>query len=217
MTCFIATDLEGRPALAAIVALQALEELWLIAFVGVHVEVQILLSEEARATDPAVVRPQERFQGFIVTTGRKRREISNWLVVIVCNTPCNDSFISSFCTHFRFIYFLYFLRRKRLDGRPRFLSKNSSGCEFDEGSLFSESDWLIAASAVSPSVSTAGALFSPEELASSGTPASALTLGFLAILSASVTNQERRCVGLLCSDRRFSFYFVKTESQPLLL
>lgn len=61
----------------------------------------------------------------------------------------------------------------------------------DEGSLFSESDWLIAASAVSPSVTIAGPLFNPEELASSGALASTLTLGFLAILSASVTNKKK--------------------------
>lgn len=57
----------------------------------------------------------------------------------------------------------------------------------DEGSLFSESDWLIAASAVSPSVTIAGTLFNPEELASSDTLASPLILGFFAMLSASVT------------------------------
>lgn len=43
--------------------------------------------------------------------------------------------------HFLLMYFLYFLRRKCLDGRPRFLwNSSSSGDELDEGSLFSVSD-----------------------------------------------------------------------------
>lgn len=62
MTCFIAADLERRPAFAAVVALEALEHFWVVAFMRVHVEAQIVLSEEARAADPAVVRSQERFE-----------------------------------------------------------------------------------------------------------------------------------------------------------
>lgn len=75
------TDLEWGPALAAIVALEALKELWVIALMRVHMETQIFLSEEARAADPAVVRSQEWFERFIVPTGR--RKISNKLVVKV--------------------------------------------------------------------------------------------------------------------------------------
>lgn len=74
---FNATDLERGPTLAAIVALEALEELGVVALVRVHMEAQIFLSEEARATDPAVVWPLERFEGFIVPTGRKLRERSS--------------------------------------------------------------------------------------------------------------------------------------------
>lgn len=44
---FPATDLERRPALAAIVALKALKELGVTAFMRVHMEAQIFLSEEA--------------------------------------------------------------------------------------------------------------------------------------------------------------------------
>lgn len=73
-----------------------------------------------------------------------------------------------------------------MEGRPRFLWNNSSsGCELDEGSLFSESDWLIAASAVSPLFAVAGLSFDLEELSSSGALTSPLTLGFFEILSAS--------------------------------
>lgn len=43
---FIQTDLQRGPALAAIVALQALEELRVVAFMRLHVEAQIFLSEE---------------------------------------------------------------------------------------------------------------------------------------------------------------------------
>ena len=68
--CFIASDLEWGPALAAIVALEALEELGVVALMRVHMEAQIFLSEEAWAADPAVVRSQERFEGFVVPTGR---------------------------------------------------------------------------------------------------------------------------------------------------
>lgn len=59
-------NLERGPALAAVVALEALEELRVVAFVRVHVEAQVLLSEEARAADPAVVRSEKRLEGFIV-------------------------------------------------------------------------------------------------------------------------------------------------------
>lgn len=76
-----------------------------------------------------------------------------------------------------------------MEGRPRLLWRiSSSGAELDEGSLFSESDWLIAASAGSPSATTTALLFNPEELASSGAPASAVTLAILATLSASGTH-----------------------------
>lgn len=44
---FTAADLERGPALAAIVALEALEELWVVAFMRVYMEAQIFLSEEA--------------------------------------------------------------------------------------------------------------------------------------------------------------------------
>jgi len=104
------------------------------------------------------------------------------------------------------MYFLYFFRKKRLDGLPRFLGKNSSGCKLDEGSLFSESDWLIAASAVSPSATFAGPLPIPEELASSDALTSALTHDFLAVLSASVTNILRR--GMTSQPSKvWNFYF----------
>lgn len=63
--------LERGPALAAVVALQALEELRVAALVRVHVEAQVLLSEEARAADPAVVGPEERLEGFIVAAARR--------------------------------------------------------------------------------------------------------------------------------------------------
>ena len=73
-----------------------------------------------------------------------------------------------------------------MDGRPRFLGKNSSlGSVFDEGSLFSESDWLIATSTISPLVKVA------DELASSGALASKLILGLLAALSASIAHRNR--------------------------
>lgn len=73
-------------------------------------------------------------------------------------------------TYFLLIYFLYFLRRKRLDGRPRFRGKNSSssGPLLDEGSLFSESDWLIPCSTAQPFDTETAPFSSPEELASSG-------------------------------------------------
>lgn len=108
------------------------------------------------------------------------------------------------------MYFLYFLRRKRLEGRPRFLCKNSSsGCVLDEGSLFSESDWLIVASAVSASVTTAGPLSNPEELASSGAVVSVLTLGFLATLSASTSKvNEKFCHA---SSLHAEFYFCSVK------
>ena len=64
------TDLEGGPALAVVVALQTLEELGLVALVGVHVEAQVLLGQEARAADPAVMGPQQRLEGFVIATGR---------------------------------------------------------------------------------------------------------------------------------------------------
>lgn len=70
VTALIAADLQRGPALAAVVALEALEELWIIALMGVHVETQVFLREEARATDPAVVRPLQRFEGFIVAAGK---------------------------------------------------------------------------------------------------------------------------------------------------
>lgn len=62
----------------------------------------------------------------------------------------------------------------------------------DEGSLFSESDWLIVASAISPSVTIAGPLFNPEELASSVVLASPLILVFFATHSASVTSVKKK-------------------------
>lgn len=64
-----ATNLERGPALAAIVALEALKKFWVIAFVRVHMEAQIFLSEEAGAADPAVVGSQEWPDGLEATTG----------------------------------------------------------------------------------------------------------------------------------------------------
>ena len=62
------TDLEGGPALAVVVALQTLEQLGLVALVGVHVEAQVLLGQEARAADPAVVGSQQRLEGLVIAT-----------------------------------------------------------------------------------------------------------------------------------------------------
>lgn len=93
------------------------------------------------------------------------------------------------------MYFLYFLRRKCLDGRPRFLWKSSSsGDELEEGSLFSVSDWLIAASASSSSAAVP--LFNSEELASPSAPASPHSRDFLAALSASVTTAKKLEIGM---------------------
>lgn len=66
--------LERGPALAAVVALEALEELRVVAFVRVHVEAQVLLGEEARAADPAVVRSEKWLEGFIVAAERQERQ-----------------------------------------------------------------------------------------------------------------------------------------------
>lgn len=64
-----AAHLERGPALAAIVALEALKQLRVVAFVRLHVEAQIFLSEEARAADPAVVGSQEGSDGFEAAAG----------------------------------------------------------------------------------------------------------------------------------------------------
>lgn len=81
-------------------------------------------------------------------------------------------------TYFLFMYFLYFFRRNLLDGRPRFFVTNSPslGPVLDDGSLFSESDWLTPGSAWVPLAKGVVPLPSPEELASSDPGVSTLPL-----------------------------------------
>lgn len=94
-----------------------------------------------------------------------------------------------FEAYLRFIYFLYFFRRKRFDGLPRFFGRNSSsGWVLDEGSLFSESDWLIATSAVSSLLFLIRLWPKPEELASSEAEGSPLSVDGFEMPSASVRN-----------------------------
>ncbi len=80
------------------------------------------------------------------------------------------------------MYFLYFFWRNRLDGLPLFLGKNSrsSGPVFDEGSLFSESDWLTAGSTADPLDSEEDPFSNPDELASSGAWGSSALLVWVA-------------------------------------
>lgn len=65
-----------------------------------------------------------------------------------------------------------------MEGRPRFLGRNSrsSGLVFDEGSLFSESDWLTPGSTSVPLENEEDPLSNPEELASSGAWGSSVLL-----------------------------------------
>lgn len=71
------THLQRGPAPGAVAALQAAEELGVPGLVGVHVEAQVLVGQEAGAADPAQVRPHQRLGGLVaVPAGRRRRGVS---------------------------------------------------------------------------------------------------------------------------------------------
>ena len=61
------THLARGPAFATVVTLQALEALWVVSLVRVYMEPQVILGQEARATNPTVVRPQEGLQRCVIS------------------------------------------------------------------------------------------------------------------------------------------------------
>lgn len=88
-------------------------------------EAQIFLSEEAGAADPAVVGSQEWPDGLEATTGQKKKKSktnkilasSEWTLVLLQYSKKSFNKL----TYFLLMYFLYLLRRKCLEGRPRLL------------------------------------------------------------------------------------------------
>lgn len=125
---------------------------------------------------------------------------------------CGLTKSSAGITYLRFMYFLYFFWRKRFEGRPRFLGKNSrsSGLVFDEGSLFSESDWLTPGSAAVPLDNEEVPFSNPEELASSGAwGSSALFVWDTAGDSVSYIGENKRPMKKLS---RFMTLWVKITS-----
>lgn len=133
--------LQRGPAPGAVAALQAAEELGVPGLVGVHVEAQVLVGQEAGAANPAQVRPHQRLGGLIaVPVGRRRGGCHRQ------GAQPEASFRSHPASRLRPMYLRYFLPRNRWEGRPR-RRGSASGSLWEDGSLFSESDWLTATSA----------------------------------------------------------------------
>lgn len=154
--------LERGPAAGAVAALQALEELGVAGLMGVDVEAQVLMGQEAGATDAAQEGPQERFGRLVIVpakrvSGRSLAGLGAWLP-----TPHTPS------PHLCSPYLRYFLPRKRLEGRPR-RRGGASGSSWPEGAAFSASDWLTPGSTGGLSaLLRATRRLGPEELGASG-------------------------------------------------
>lgn len=67
---FSCSYLQWRPPFAAVTALQALVAFRVISLMRIHMELEILLWQKARATDPAVVRSEQRLEGSVVLTSK---------------------------------------------------------------------------------------------------------------------------------------------------
>lgn len=68
----MSTYLKGRPAFTAVTALLTLEAFWIVTLMRIHMKSEVLLGQKAWPTDPAVMRSQQRLEGFVVLASQTK-------------------------------------------------------------------------------------------------------------------------------------------------